>query len=166
MKSGKKTRMTGKYFLGSVLALYLASGLFSPEKTAKALEASLHLLLTLLPLFAAVILLSALIGYWLRPEALARYLGAQSGIRGWGIALLAGVLSHGPMYAWYPMLSTLKNQGMGNALITVFLYARAVKLPLLPLMIDYFGVAFSLLLNAFILLGALLQGKLIAWSKI
>jgi uncharacterized membrane protein YraQ (UPF0718 family) len=162
----RRPALSGKYFFLAVLAAYLLSGLFDPGKTADAFDASLQLLLSLLPLFAVIIVLTALINRFLKPKALARYLGSQSGVRGWLLALLAGIISHGPMYAWYPMLQELKTQGLGNGLITVFLYARAVKLPLLPIMVDYFGLFFTLILMLYIVLGALIQGKLVAWMRI
>jgi uncharacterized membrane protein YraQ (UPF0718 family) len=167
MKQTKHRRtLSGKYFFPTVVIAYLVSGLFDSGKTADAFEASMQLLLTLLPLFAAIIVLTALLNRFLKPKALAKHLGNKSGVRGWLLALLAGIISHGPMYAWYPMLQELKKQGLGNALITVFLYARAVKLPLLPVMVDYFGLLFTLTLMFYIVLGALVQGKLVAWMKI
>jgi uncharacterized membrane protein YraQ (UPF0718 family) len=165
--SAKRRRnLSGKYFFPAVVAAYLLSGLLDPGKTADAFNASLQLLLALLPLFAAIIVLTAILNRFLKPKVLAKHLGSGSGVRGWLLALLAGIISHGPMYAWYPMLQELKKQGLGNGLIAVFLYARAVKLPLLPIMVDYFGLLFTLTLMVYIMLGALIQGKLVAWMKI
>jgi len=62
------------------------------------------------------------------------------------------------MYAWYPMIADLRSHGLKDGLVVVFFYTRAIKLPLLPLMIDYFGVSFTLVLSFYILIGALLQG--------
>ncbi|MBW2688902.1 MAG: permease, partial [Deltaproteobacteria bacterium] len=87
-----------------------------------------------------------------------KHLGKKSGAKGWLVALLAGVISHGPMYAWYPMIENLRSHGLRDGLIVVFFYARAIKLPLLPLMIDYFGVSFTLILSFYILIGSLIQG--------
>jgi uncharacterized membrane protein YraQ (UPF0718 family) len=166
MSAKRRPALSGKYFFPAVVAAYLVSGLVDPGKTASAFEASLQLLLTLFPLFAAIIVLTALLNRFLKPKALAKHLGNESGVRGWLLALLAGIISHGPMYAWYPMLQELKKQGLGNGPIAVFLYARAVKLPLLPIMVDYFGPLFTLTLMIYIVLGALAQGKLVAWSRI
>ncbi|MET0116833.1 MAG: hypothetical protein ABW090_05370 [Sedimenticola sp.] len=161
-----KGRPRGRYFLGVVLLGYLALAFVSPNQAWLALVHGLNLLAMLLPIFCLVILLTALLTYWLKPETIARHLGHESGARGWGIALASGVLSHGPMYAWYPLLQSLRQQGMGNGLITVFLYARSIKLPLLPLMIDYFGLLFVVVFTFYVLVGALMQGKLIVWLKI
>ena len=72
--------------------------------------------------------------------------------------LAAGMLSTGPAYAWYGLLADLRTRGMRSALLAVLLYARAIKLPLLPLLAHYFGFAYMLVLSLFIALFALLNG--------
>ena len=47
---------------------------------------------------------------------------------------------------------------MRSELIAVLLYARAVKLPLLPLMAHYFGAPFTVVLSLRILVFALVSG--------
>ena len=64
----------------------------------------------------------------------------------------------GPIYPWYAMLSELRQKGMRNALIAAFLYSRAVKLPLLPLMIHYFGVAYTLVLCLYLIVFSIISG--------
>jgi len=110
------------------------------------------------PIIAMVILLTALINYFLKPKQIAQKLGKESGASGWLWTLLAGVLSHGPMYAWYPLIDDLRSHGMRDGLIVVFFSARAIKLPLLPMMIDYFGWLFTVVLSIYILLASLFQG--------
>jgi uncharacterized membrane protein YraQ (UPF0718 family) len=106
-----------------------------------------------------VIVFTGLLNYWLRPAWIKRHLGS-GGWRGWFWSLLAGVISHGPMYAWYPLLTDLRRHGMHDGLITCFFFARAIKVPLLPLMVDYFGWRFTITLSLYILLGSLVQGAL------
>ena len=67
----------------------------------------------------------------------------------------------GPAYAWYTLLAGLRDQGMRRALVAVFLYARAVKLPLLPIMVHYFGVAYTVTLTACMLGYAVASGILV-----
>jgi len=92
------------------------------------------------------------------PGVLAKHLGHKSGMRGWFIALTAGILSHGPMYAWYSMIEDLRRHGMRDGLIAAFFYARAIKLPLLPLMVAYFGLDFTVILSCLTILAAWGQG--------
>ena len=103
-----------------------------------------------------------LLAFLLDPsKKIAKYLGEESGFKGWIIALAGGVLSHGSGYIWYPMLSDLRKHGARDGLIVAFFYARSIKLPWLPLMISYFGFSFTALLTLFVLVGAWLQGALV-----
>ena len=68
------------------------------------------------------------------------------------------MLSVGPVYAWYALLGEMRGKGMRSALIATFLYSRALKLPLLPLMIHYFGVAYTLVLSVYLLVFAIIGG--------
>jgi hypothetical protein len=47
---------------------------------------------------------------------------------------------------------------VGTALAAVFLYSRAGKLPLLPLMIHYFGAAYTLVLCLYLLGVSIING--------
>ncbi len=64
------------------------------------------------------------------------------------------------MYAWYAVLHDLREKGMRTSLISVVLYNRAVKLPLLPLLVHYFGLAYTVVLAAY-LIGFSIIGGLI-----
>jgi uncharacterized membrane protein YraQ (UPF0718 family) len=59
------------------------------------------------------------------------------------------------------MLSELKQKGMRTALIATFLYSRAVKLPLLPLMVHYFGVVYTLILCLYLIIFSVISGILV-----
>jgi len=50
---------------------------------------------------------------------------------------------------------------MRDGLIAVFLYNRAVKIPLLPLMIYYFGAVFAVALTFYTVLASVIEGKII-----
>ena len=151
----------GKYFFLAVTFCYGVLFFVNNETALSALIKSSVVLLKILPIIAVVILFTALLNYYLQPRQVARHLGRESGARAWLWALAAGVISHGPMYAWYPLLEDLRSHGMRDGLIVVFFYSRAIKIPLLPMMIDYFGWSFTLVLSFYILAGALIQGWLL-----
>jgi len=65
------------------------------------------------------------------------------------------------MYAWYGMLQDMRSHGLKDGLIATFMYARAVKLPLLPFMVDLFGLLFTVVMTLYILIASVLQGKVI-----
>jgi len=50
----------------------------------------------------------------------------------------------GPIFAWYPLLKTLKEKGASDFHIANFLANRSVKPVLPPLMVANFGWRFSL----------------------
>ena len=161
----KLPELKGVGFFGLVALLYAVLFFIAPGDTAKALKISGSILFKLLPVFLAVILLTTLINYFLNPKQIVKHFGKDSGLKGWLYALLSGVISHGPMYAWYPMLQDMRRHGMRDGLIAAFFYARAIKLPLLPLMIDYFGLLFTAVLSFYILAAALVQGKMLEYCS-
>jgi hypothetical protein len=55
----------------------------------------------------------------------------------------------------------MQEHGMRPALVAAFLYARAIKLPWLPLMAFYFGSAYMVILTFWILVFSVLHGWLI-----
>jgi hypothetical protein len=67
----------------------------------------------------------------------------------------------GPVYAWYAVMAELQQKGMRTALIATFLYSRAIKLPLLPLMIYYFGLSYTLVLCSYLLVFSVINGILV-----
>lgn len=157
-ESKKSFTFRGTSFLALVVAGYIVFFVFNSQGALLALRKSAMILANILPIFAVVIAFTALLNHALQPKQIVKHLGDKSGAKGWLLALFAGVVSHGPMYAWYPMIEDLRSRGLRDGLVVVFFYARAVKLPLLPLMLDYFGAGFTLVLSLYILIGALLQG--------
>ncbi len=88
-------------------------------------------------------------------------MGKESGIKGWVFAIFTGILSHGPVYVWFPLLKDLRKQGMRTGLVAVFLYNRAIKIPLLPVMIFYFGIEFTIILLIWMVVASVIEGKVI-----
>ncbi len=157
-QQNKPFAFRGKYFFLSVCILYGVLFLFNRESAQPALLKSIHILARILPIFVVVILFTALLNYFLQPGQIARYLGRDSSYAGWLWALAGGIISHGPMYAWYPLLEDLRSQGMRDELIVVFFASRTIKIPLLPMMVDCFGLKFTVVLSCYILIGSLVQG--------
>ena len=157
----KKLKFKGINFFVAVLFLYIILFIINSNQTIIALQTSVLIIVKLLPIFLVVILFTAIINFFLKPEHISRHFGKNSGKKGWLYALLGGIVSHGPMYVWYPMFEDMKQHGLKNSLIAVFFYSRAIKLPLLPLLIDYFGLIFTVVLSFYILIGAIIQGYVI-----
>jgi uncharacterized membrane protein YraQ (UPF0718 family) len=150
----------GWLFLVAVVGLYGLTVLFNPVVASAALAAFKLLLPRILPVLVVVFGLLFLANVFLEREWLVRHLGRASGFGGWALTVACGVLSAGPLYAWYPLLGELKERGMSGALIATFLYSRALKLPLLPLMVHYFGTAYTVALSVCIVVFSVLSGLL------
>jgi len=148
-------------FLIFVIILYVVLFFFDAEKTYNAVHASINIIIQILPVLVLVIVLMGISNYFLKPKIVSKYLGAESGVKGWFIAVSLGVLSHGSIYVWYPLLKDLQNHGMRIGLIATFLYNRAVKIPFLPIMIYYFGVAFVFVLTSYMIIISVVEGKLV-----
>lgn len=144
-----------------ILVVYVMIGLFDPIYTRQALEAFGEMSKALLPALVVVYLLLCVFNLTQgMQKKLQTLTGKHSGVTGWGVALLGGVLSHGPVYAWYPLLGQLRQQGVRPALLATFLYARSIKLPWLPLMIHYFGLSYTVVFSFYIMLFSPLNGYL------
>ena len=148
-------------FLFIVIIIYGVLFFFKPDKIIKSFYASWDIFLSIIPVLLVVVFLMGLSNYFLKPKKVSKYFGEKSGFKGWFISALFGILSHGPIYVWYPLLKELKEHGMRTGLVAVFLYNRAIKLPLLPVMIFYFGVLFVLILCVYMIVFSLFQGKII-----
>ncbi len=160
-----KRKYGGWLFLALVLLAYAVSGLAEPEVAGKALTSFLGMLRKVAPVLALVFLLMFLVERFLTMERTRVWLGSGSGLRGWLTALVAGVFSTGPIYAWYGLLADLRAKGMRTALVSVVLYARAIKLPLLPLLAHYFGLDYMVLLSLFLAIFALVNGLALGWLE-
>ena len=157
----KKIQFKGLKFLLVVILCFAVLLIFDTQNALASLQKSGTTLFKLIPIFMLVIILTALINYFLKPKQIMKHFGNDSGAIGVTYAMFGGIISHGPMYAWYGMLQDMRSHGLKDGLIAVFMYARAVKLPLLPFMIDMFGLLFTIVMTLYILIAAVLQGKVI-----
>jgi uncharacterized membrane protein YraQ (UPF0718 family) len=148
-------------FLIAVILLYLILGLWDLQSALTALKSFLVLLKRILPILGIVFTLIFISNLFLNPKIVSRYLGKGAGKWGWPVAIIAGIVSMGSIYLWYPLLGELKQKGMREALIAVFLYNRAVKVPLLPVMVYYFGLRVVVIISALMILLSVLNGLLV-----
>lgn len=157
--AGKKKSKQGQwYFLALVVLAYLVIFLIDAEKAFSALRFFKEIFINLLPIFGLIFLIMTLVNYFIKPDTLRRYLGESSGIKGLLISIISGIISSGPIYMWYPLLAKLKKEGMKIGLIATFLYARAFKIPMIPLLIAYFGLPYSVILLSLIIIFSVIHG--------
>lgn len=158
MKRNKPKNRSGLVMLGVVVVMYLVTFTLNADAGTEALKAAWKIVKMIAPILVAVFFLMSLLNTFIDSKSISKHLGEESGIRGWMIALVGGVLSHGPAYIWYPILSDLRKHGARDGLVIAFFYTRSIKLPWLPLMISYFGLAFTVVLTILVILGAWIQG--------
>ena len=159
-KTGKKRGAGGWIFLLMVLAAYGVISVNDTETVRQALSFFRKTMGSMLPILAMVFLLLLAIDLLLEGKWIKRNLGREAGLKSWLIASVGGVLATGPVYPWYALLGELREKEMRASLAAVFLYSRAIKLPLLPLMIHYFGTAYTLVLCLYLLGFSIVNGVL------
>ena len=149
------------FFPGIVLIFYGLLLIITPEKAFVAIKSSAQMFLRLCIPLSLVFILMLVLNLYLKPADIVSFIGKGSGIRGKFISALAGIISIGPIYAWYPLLKDLKEKGAANDLIAVFLNNRAIKPFLLPVMISYFGWAYVLILTVLTIIASFAVGQFI-----
>ena len=113
LKKEKTTKKSSKNiyysfsFLIIVITLYIILFLLKPDKIINSLYASRDIFMNIIPVLILVILLMGISNYLLKPKKVSKYLGKKSGVKGWFLSALFGILSHGPIYVWYPLLKDL-----------------------------------------------------------
>ncbi|MEA3430891.1 MAG: hypothetical protein U9R08_06455 [Nanoarchaeota archaeon] len=163
LKNKQESKPKGKgawLFLGFIIIIYLGFLIFNKDIFFNSITFFYNLLIKILPIFILIFVLMFLTNQYITPEFIKRHL-AEKGIKKWIFVILGGILSDGPIYMWYPLLADFRDKGLNNGLIACFLYNRAIKIPLIPIAIFYFGWQYILLLTIVMVAVSVLQGKII-----
>jgi uncharacterized membrane protein YraQ (UPF0718 family) len=147
MNKKDKRKSRGKWiFLSAVILLYTAIYFISEDKFNLISRKFIHLLIQIIPVMLIVFVLMALLNIFINNDTLKKHMRSESGVKGWLIAISAGILSMGPVYAWYPLMKELQKSGVRDRYLATFLYNRGIKLQWLPMLILYFGLKYSITL--------------------
>ncbi len=159
-QQSSKRSIFNRMFLFPILVVVIYAIIFAvaPDKTVLAIKSSGNVLLSMLIPLGLIFVLMLLINLFLNPAKVAKFLGKGSGFKGIALSVAAGIISTGPIYAWYPLLRDLKEKGAGDSSIAIFLYNRAVKPFLLPIMITYFGWLYVIVLTILTVLASVVIG--------
>ncbi|MBD3360593.1 permease [Candidatus Peregrinibacteria bacterium] len=117
-----------------------------------------ELIKKILPILLIVFLLIFISNLILDSKRIVKFLGREAGFKGYLFSVIFGIISTGPIYMWYPLLADIKEKGVRDSFIVTFLYNRAVKIPILPMMIYYFGVKFVIVLTIYMIIFSILNG--------
>lgn len=147
-------------FLGVVFSLYLILSFIYPDQTTDAYIYSFELIQTIIPILVLVVVFMFLTN--LINEKKFEKLMKKSPKPLKYLAMVGfGTFSHGPIYAWYPLMKTFHDKGLSYGPIASFLYARGIKLPLIPALIGFFGVKYTIILTVYLFLFAYIQGVMV-----
>lgn len=157
----KRIQISGSwYFLIIVAFAYPILFFYNELLFLSSIEFFWGILINIFPTFIIVFALMALTNYFITPELIRKHLH-KKGVKKWIFAIIGGIISAGPIYMWYPFLADLNKKGLSYGLIACFLYNRAIKIPLLPIAIFYFGWEYSLILCFVMVVMSIFQGVLI-----
>ena len=149
-------------FLTVVLLIYAVLFIVESDEASQALRSSGHIFRNIAFPMALVFGSMLAINYLVKPAQIVRFLGKNAGCKGMFIATLAGIISVGPIYAWYPLLKDLREKGVGNFPIALFLCNRAIKPFLLPMIVAFFGWKYVVVLTVLTVLASFIIAYLLS----
>ena len=161
VKNKLKQNKGARYFLVSIIVIYILLLFLNTELFVSSIGFFFSILIKIFPVLILVFILMVITNYFITQKFISKHIERDKGIKKWVFAVFGGILSTGPVYMWYPLLSDLKEKGLTYGFISCFLYNRAIKLSLLPLAILYFGWKFVLVLTLVMIFVSLIQGVLI-----
>ncbi|MBU4069568.1 MAG: hypothetical protein KJ646_01150 [Nanoarchaeota archaeon] len=156
-----KIKLGKVWFLIIVFLIYFFLLLFNLELFLSASKFFFNSLAKIIPAFIFVFMIMTIINYFLTPEKILNF-SRKKGIKKWLFMVLSGILSTGPPFLWYPLLTKLKKQGLNPGLIATFLYSKALVISFLPLLIFYFSFKYMIVLYFVLAIAALVQGIIIS----
>ena len=145
-------------FPACVVVCYGILSVIDPNKTLMALKISGNLLLSVILPLVLVFVIMLVLHLFVKPAQIVGLFGKGANVKGIVLSVVAGIISMGPIYVWYPLLKNLREEGAGIAPIAIFLYSRAVKPFLLPVMIAYFGWVYVGILTALTVVASIAIG--------
>ncbi|NQT74116.1 MAG: permease [Chloroflexi bacterium] len=150
-------------FLAAVLLGYAVLFIIDSDQASAAIKSSGHVFRNIAWPMGLVFFAMLAINIFVKPAQIVRFLGKNAGLKGMFIATLAGIISVGPIYAWYPLLKDLREKGAGNFPITLFLCNRAVKPFLLPMMVAIFGWEYVVILTILTVMASFIIAYLLSF---
>lgn len=156
----KQKKSKSPYFMTMMLALYGVLYFVDQDKVVSGIKYVYEIFKDLLPILVLVYVFMVAMSF-MNEKKLRKTIEKSPSIVKYIMMSLLGTLSHGPIYAWYPFLKDLNEKGISKGNVGAFLYARGIKLTLLPMLISFFDLKFAIILSIVTFGFAILQGMLI-----
>lgn len=141
-----------------VLIVYIILFFITPDNALIALKRSGKTVLSIIFPLCFVFIFMSVLNLFIKPAHIVKLIGKGTTFRGIILTTVAGIISMGPIFIWYGLLKELREKGVENSLLAIFLGNRALKPFLLPVMVSYFGWRYTLILSIFTILGAVSVG--------
>jgi len=154
-------RVKGESFLVAVGLLYALALVLDSPRAVRAAALGGKVFLAVVPVMAASFGALGLFQVLVKKERIARSLGHQSGWRGLLAASAFGSVLVGPVYIIFPLLLVMREHGARWAIITAVLTSWAVKVPMIPLEIQFLGWRFAALRSALVIAASIGLGLLV-----
>src|SRR5690606_21765244 len=138
-------RLWTEWFLVLVGLLYVLAAFFDPWRAGRAAVVGATVFLTVVPVMIAAFGAVGLLQVLVKKERITESLGHESGWRGLVGASAFGAVLVGPAYVIFPLLKLMRDHGARWAVIAAVLTSWAVKVPMLPLEIQFLGWRFAAL---------------------
>ena len=144
-------------FLVGIVLIYIILFFTSNELFVNSSAFFLDIFLKMLPALLLVFIFMFIVNLFVKKDLIQKLFNH---VHGWLFAIIGGILSIGPVYAWYPLLEDMKKKGVSHGMIACFIYSKAIKIPLIPVMIFYFGTKYVLIFSIVIIFFAIIQGMI------
>lgn len=142
--------------------ILLLSWFFSPAKAAIITKVVFTTLKNVIGIILSVMIFIGLASVWIKPQGIVNFLGKESGFKGLLLSSVVGILLTGPLYVVFPLLKTFREKGARGASIATMITAwGGIRLPLIPLEINFLGWRFFLLRNVLLFLLTIPVGILV-----
>ncbi len=127
-------------------AIFIIMAIWFPATFDKSFDVVKNYSTEILLIIPPVFILMGLIEVWIPKEKIKKFLGKKSGLKGVTLSFFMGTLPTGPLYAAFPLASSLLNKGARMSNIVIFLGSwAALKIPQLLVEIKFLGVSFTIL---------------------
>ncbi len=145
------------YFVLIMLIIYSALYFLNPNLFNKSINFFTNIIIKIIPIFILIFFLMIIMNFFVTTKTITKHFKDKK-IKAWFFAIISGIISTGPIYMWYPLLKNAQEKGVSHGLISCFLYNRAIKIFLIPIMIFYFGIKYILILSVLMIIMSIIQG--------
>ncbi|MFO7881496.1 MAG: permease [Kosmotogaceae bacterium] len=129
-----------------IAGVFILLAIWYPTTFEKSLDVVKNYSTEILLIMPPVFILMGLIEVWIPKEKIKKLLGKKSGIKGVTLSFFLGTLPTGPLYAAFPLASSLLNKGARMSNIVIFLGSwAALKIPQLLVEMKFLGLNFTVL---------------------